>query len=312
MQLPSAVGLGTAPMSSYEGGPLWWGPQRREESVATVRTAVLAGVRWIDTSPFYGWGLAETVVSEGVAEAVGEGAPRPLILTKSGTLPPDNRTDNSPAAICQEVEGSLRRLRVEQLDVVQLHDEDPNVPIEESWGALMDLVVEGLIGGAGLSNHSVDLMARAAAVGPVAVVQHQYSFLCREPERDGVIDWCEATGVPFMAWAPLASGYLADGFDLAALHPSDLRHRLRWNRPDQHGRVARLRRALAELAAERDVTMAAVAIGWACRRPGLHAIVGARTQAEARALADVGPLDADAVARLEAADASEPSDTADG
>jgi aryl-alcohol dehydrogenase-like predicted oxidoreductase len=154
--------LGTAPLGSYEGGPLWWGPQDRAESVRTIRAAVDAGVGWIDTSPFYGWGLAESLVAEALAGL----AERPLVLTKSGTFPPDNRTDNSPAAIRQEVEGSVRRLGVERLDAVQLHDEDPTVPIEESWSALRELVAEGLVGAVGLSNHSVDNMQRALTVGP--------------------------------------------------------------------------------------------------------------------------------------------------
>jgi aryl-alcohol dehydrogenase-like predicted oxidoreductase len=275
---------------------LWWGPQDRVESVRTIRTAVDAGVRWIDTSPFYGWGLAEELVADALAPM--PQADRPLVLTKCGTFPPDNRTDASPAAIRAEVEGSLRRLRVDRLDLVQIHDEDPAVPIEESWGALMDLVTAGVIGAAGLSNHSVALMDRAIAVGAVSVVQHQYSLLDRTPEADGVLGWCDAHDVPFLAWSPLASGYLADGFDLAALHPTDLRHRLRWNRPEYQDRVRALRAELAEVAGELGCPMAAAAIAWVCSRPGRHAIVGARTPAEAEALASVPVLDAAARSRL--------------
>ena len=117
--------------------------------MATVRAAVDAGVGWIDTAPMYGWGRAEEIV----AEALTGLAERPLVLTKCGTLRADDGsfyTDNSPAAVRRDVEGSLNRLGVERLDLVQVHDEDPAVPVEETCGALHDLVREGLVGAVGL------------------------------------------------------------------------------------------------------------------------------------------------------------------
>ena len=173
--LPTRIGLGTAPISSHRTAPHWWGPQDRETAVRAVRAAVDAGVGWIDTAPMYGWGRAEEIVAEALA-----GLPeRPLVLTKCGTLRADDGsfyTDNSPSAIRADVDGSLRRLGVDRLDLVQVHDEDPAVPVEETWGALHGLVDEGLIGAAGLSNHAVELLDRALAIGPVATVQNQYSL----------------------------------------------------------------------------------------------------------------------------------------
>jgi aryl-alcohol dehydrogenase-like predicted oxidoreductase len=283
LTLTTRVGLGTAPLGSYEGGPLWWGPQDRAVAVATVREAADRGVGWIDTAPFYGWGRAEEIVGE----ALRGRAERPLLLTKCGTKRgADGRAyeDASPASVRSDVEASVRRLGIDRVDVVQLHDPDPGVPIEDTWGTLADLVGDGLVGAAGLSNHDVTLLDRAQAVAPVAVVQHQYSVLHRAPEEDGVLAWCERHGVPFLAWAPLASGFLTDGFDLRSLHHDDLRRRLRWA-GDGASAVESARDALARVAARHEAPSTSVALAWVVHRPGVHAIVGARTPAEAAALA---------------------------
>ena len=270
------LGLGTAQLASDRGGPLWLGPQDRDVAVATVRAAIDAGVGFIDTAPFYGWGLAEHIVADAVAGM----AVRPSILTKCGTVREPSggfREDTSPSAVRAGVEESLERLGVDRLDAVQVHDPDPDTPIEDTWEALMALVDEGLVAAAGLSNHSIALMERALAVGPIAVVQHQYSLL--DGEAGGVIQWCHERGIPFLAWSPLASGFLADSFELGTLDPDDLRHRLRWATTDAE-RVARVRDVLGQVAARHEATMVAVALAWTTRHPGVHAIVGARTPAE--------------------------------
>jgi aryl-alcohol dehydrogenase-like predicted oxidoreductase len=282
--LRSRVGLGTAPLGSRVDGPLWWGPQHPADAVAAVRSALDAGVDWIDTAPFYGWGLAEELVGRAIAGRRDE----VRILTKCGTVRrPDGRPaeDASPASIRAGLRESLRRLGTDHVDVLQVHDPDPATPVEETWAAIADLVTEGLVRAGGLSNHPVELMDRAQAVAPVAVVQHQYSLLHRAPETDGVLDWCAAHGSAFLAWAPLASGFLVGGFELAALVPGDLRHRLPWASQDLTGQLGRL----AGVAARHGVPAHRVALAWATRLPGTHAIVGARTPAEA---GDLLPLPA--------------------
>ena len=276
----SRLGLGTAPLASDRGGPLWLGPQDRDVAVATVRAAIDAGVGFIDTAPFYGWGLAERIVADAIAGL----AARPPILTKCGTVREPSggfREDTSPGAVRADVEASLERLGVDRLDAVQVHDPDPDTPIEDTWEALMTLVDEGLVAAAGLSNHSIPMMERALAVGPIAVVQQQYSLLAGEP--DGVIQWCHERGIPFLAWSPLASGFLADSFDVGSLDPDDLRRRLRWATTDVE-RVGRVRDALGHVAARHEATMVAVALAWTTRHPDVHAIVGARTPAETEIL----------------------------
>jgi aryl-alcohol dehydrogenase-like predicted oxidoreductase len=296
--LPTRIGLGTAPISSHPTAPHWWGPQDRDTAVGAIRAAIDAGVGWIDTAPMYGWGRAEEIVAEAL-----EGLPeRPLVLTKCGTLRAGDGsfyTDNSPDAVRGDVQGSLRRLGVEQLDLVQVHDEDPSVPVEETWDALHALVREGLVGAAGLSNHRVELLDRALAVGPIATVQNQYSLLDRSPESDGTLEWCERNGVTFLSWGSLGAGFLTDGFDLPDLDPDDLRHRLRWAGADAM-LTAATREAVATIASARGCTMVAVALAWLTTRPYVFPIVGARTPTEAVALADPLPvLDADELALLD-------------
>jgi len=295
--LLDGAGLGTAPM----GGPGWqldWGPSDPEESVAAVRAAVAAGVGWIDTAPFYGWGRAEEIIGA----ALDGMASRPVVLTKCGDVPgPDGRVrdDHRPTVIRADVQASLRRLSCPVIDVLQLHDPDPGTPIEQSWQTVCDLIGQGTVRAAGLSNHPVELMDRARAVGPVAVVQHQYSLLYRGPETDGVLAWCAEHGVPFLAWSPLASGFLADGFDLAALTAGDLRRRLRWADPAVLD-LAGLRRELSVLASGAGLSMSTLAAGWVLAR-GAQPIIGARTAAEARQIAAFRPIPADLAAAAQAA-----------
>lgn len=207
-------------------------------------------------------------------------------------------TDNTPDVLRRDVEGSLRRLGVERLDLVQVHDEDPSVPVEETWNALNDLAREGLVGAAGLSNHRVELLDRALAVGPVATVQNQYSLVDRSPESDGTLQWCQRHGVTFLSWGSLGAGFLADGFELSELDPDDLRHRLRWAGTEAT-LTARTREAIASIASVHGCTMVAVALAWLTTRTFVYPIVGARTPAEAMALVEPLPvLDADELARL--------------
>ncbi len=273
MNFATRTGLGTAPLGSSPSGPLWWGPQDYATSVATVEAAIESGVGWIDTAPYYGWGLAEHIVGQAMRSTS-----RVPVLTKCGTQKHASGPayeDGSPAAVRRGVYESLERLQVDVIDVVQVHDPDPATPIEATWTALMTLVEEGVIGGAGSSNHSVDLMDRAIAVGPIAVVQHQYSLVHRTPETDGTLAWCGTHGVDFLAWSPLASGFLADGFDIDDLAPDDLRRGLPWATPPERERVERIQRTQRAVAERHGSTLAATALAWTTRRRGCHAIVGA-------------------------------------
>ncbi len=275
VELGSRIGLGTAPLGSTEQGPLWWGPQDEATAVRTIHAALDGGITWVDTAPFYGWGRAEELVGR----AVGDRRDEVTILTKCGTV---RRADGSwaddgrPAAIRADLDESLVRLRTDHVDVLQLHDPDPSVPVEESVGAMAELVAAGKVRHIGLSNHALDLLERAQPVAPLAVVQHQWSILHHPPETDAVRRWCATAGVAFLAWSPLASGFLVDGFDPEATAPGDLRRRLRWTT----GEGARALEAVRVEAAAAGQSLREHALAWAAA--SAYPIVGARSPAEAQ------------------------------
>jgi aryl-alcohol dehydrogenase-like predicted oxidoreductase len=270
----SAVGVGTAPLGSTPDWAIWWGPQDEREGVAAVHRALDLGVNWIDTAPFYGWGRAEEILGRALAGRREE----VLLFTKCGTF---RDGDNlRPESIRRDLEASLARLRTDHVDLLQFHDPDPSTPIEESWGALHDLVREGKVRHGGLSNHSRELVERALTVGPVAGLQHQVSLLARGAEDD-LLPFAASRGLGVLAWSPLASGFLTDGFELDALHEEDFRRRHPFARLD----LRRLRAELARLANAHDATSAGVALAWVLSRPAVAgAIVGVRNVREAEEL----------------------------
>ena len=210
------VGIGTAPIGSSPG--TWWvnwGPQDESDAVRAIHTALDAGVNWIDTAPFYGWGRAEEIVGRAI-----RGHDGVLVFTKCGTMRQadgDDYMNLRPEAIRADVEGSLRRLGIERIDLLQIHDRDPSVPIEETWGAVLELVAEGTVRHGGISNHRADEIERALAIGPVAALQHEYSLLARGVE-DEILPLALARNLGVIVWAPLASGFLTDGFSVERLH----------------------------------------------------------------------------------------------
>jgi len=219
--LISRVGIGTAPIGSRPG-EWWvnWGPQDDADSLRAIQAAVDGGINWVDTAPFYGWGHAEEVVGRALV-----GREDVLVFTKCGTLRRDDGDDFmdlSPESIRRGCEESLRRLGREQLDLLQFHDPDRNVPIEESWGALQELVAEGKVRHGGLSNHPPELVKRAFSVGPVAALQFQYSALARDHEQE-LLPYALQHELGVIVWSPLASGFLTDGFSLDALPEDDFR-----------------------------------------------------------------------------------------
>jgi len=279
----TSVGIGTAPIGSTPAWRVYWGPQDERDAIRAIHTALDCGVNWIDTAPFYGWGRAESLIGQ----AVQGRRDQVLLFTKCGTLADGQggwRECLTPDSIRQEVETSLRNLRTDYLDLLQFHDPDPHTPIEESWREVQRLIQERKVRYAGLSNHPIDLMTRAMALAPITSNQHQYNLLQRTVEAD-VLPYSARHGIGFLAWSPLASGFLTDAFDLDALDPQDFRRRHPYAEPSRYAKLTALKRILRTIADDHQKTLADLAIAWALRQPAVTGvIVGIRNAREATAM----------------------------
>jgi aryl-alcohol dehydrogenase-like predicted oxidoreductase len=182
------------------GEGIWGPPADREEAKAVLRRAVELGVNFIDTADSYGPEVSEELIAETLHPYPGG----LVIATKGGlTRPGPGRwePDGRPEHLREACEGSLRRLRLERIDLYQLHTVDPRVPLEDSVGALADLRDEGKIARVGLSNVDTAELERAREIVPVVSVQNRYSVADRD--SDPVLDWCERQGLAFIPWGPL-------------------------------------------------------------------------------------------------------------
>jgi aryl-alcohol dehydrogenase-like predicted oxidoreductase len=274
------VGIGTAPIGSTPDWRIYWGQQDENAAIRAIETAIDFGVNWIDTAPFYGWGRAEQIVGK----ALRGKRDRAYIFTKCGTLRDEQGVESenlAPASIRREVEVSLRNLRTDYIDLYQFHDPDPRTPIEESWAAMQALIVEGKVRFGGLSNHTVDLMERALSVAPITSNQHQYNMLNRDIEYD-VLSFSQQHAIGVLCWSPLASGFLADGFDLDSLDPHDFRRRRRYAQEPAYSRLKQVRSTLEAIARGHHKKLVDLAIAWVLRQPAVTgAIVGIRNEQEA-------------------------------
>ena len=293
----TTVGVGTAQIGSCRDWPVWWGPQDEGEAIRAIRRALAHGANWIDTAPFYGWGRAEEIVARAL-DGLGDDT---LVFTKCGTMPDESgsRMDLRPETIRADLEASLRRLRRDCVDLLQFHDVDRATPIEESWGELQQLIAEGKVRFGGISNHPAEAIEHALAVGPVAALQYEYSLLARGVERE-ILPLAEREGIGVLTWAPLASGFLTERFDVDQLDPDDFRR----THPFAALDLGSLRMALRTIAERRGRSAAQVALAWVLAQPAVAgAIVGIRTEAEADELpgsADL-QLDADELRQLASA-----------
>ncbi|MEW2510287.1 aldo/keto reductase [Streptomyces sp. NPDC046870] len=256
----AAVGLGCMGMS--------WGYDEEgrdeNESIAVIRRAVELGVDLIDTADQYGPFTNEVLVGKALRGHRDE----VVLATKGGLVVDDPATyrshrDGRPEYLRGAFEASLRRLGVDHVDLYQLHRIDPRVPVEESWGALAELVKEGKVGALGLSEASPEEIARAHAVHPVASVQSELSLWSREALTNGVVDHCAREGIAFIAFAPLGRGFLSGliaGPD--DLPKADGRHRLPRFQPEAIAANQAIVDRVRAVADRLGATVAQVAIAW--------------------------------------------------
>ena len=269
------------------GGDGWaygWGPQDDPTSVAAIQHAVELGVNWIDTAAMYGLGHSEEVVGRALRTIpAGE---RPLVFTKGGVVFDPSRPYDvpvrtlQPASIRREVEDSLRRLGVEQIDLYQSHwPDETGTPVEDSWAELARLVDEGKIGFAGVCNFSVELLERCEPIHHVASLQPRFSMIQRGSGGD-VIPWAGTHGTGVIAYGTMQHGILTDTFTAeqsASFAADDWRRKNDQFKEPSLSRNLTLRDTLRVIAQRNRTTVAAVAVAWTLAWPGVTgAIVGAR------------------------------------
>jgi aryl-alcohol dehydrogenase-like predicted oxidoreductase len=284
------IGLGCMGMSfSYAPDPASDDPLAVIGAALTPSTVPEATV--IDTADVYGPFVNEELVGRALAalRRTSGGAPSStaLVATKVGLVATGegNRTvpDGRPDRLRAAVEASLRRLGVERLGLLYLHRVDPAVPLEESWGALADLVAAGKAAALGLSEVGVAELTRAARIHPVAAVQSELS-LFRRTQLSEVVPWCERRQATFVAYAPLGRGWLTGTIDTGTrFGADDFRHRLPAFAPEALRANGELVAAVLDVAARHDATPGQVALAWLlAQSPAVLAIPGTRRIARLR------------------------------
>lgn len=247
----SRLGLGCMSMSGA------YGPADDAESIATLHRAFDLGINFLDTSANYGNGHNQELI----AKALKGRRERIVIHSKSGSPRSDGgQSGSDPAYLTRICEESLKRLDTDRLDVFCMSRVDPNIPVEESAGAMARLVDQGKARYIGLSEASAASIRRARKVHPIASLQMEYSLWSRDPEG-GNIEACREFGMGFMAYGPLGQGFLAGNFHTPDDIPEDRRTRPRY-RPENIDRNLGLLRRFEAIAKEKSATPAQLALAW--------------------------------------------------
>ncbi len=275
-----------------------WGVQDDAASIAAIRHAVAHGVNWIDTAAIYGFGHSEEVVGKALkALPAGE---RPYVFTKCGLVRDPEKPDERPrrvgadASLRREVEGSLKRLGVERIDLYQVHwPSEDGTPVESYWQTLLDLKKEGKLRAVGLSNHDVGQLEAAEAVGHVDTLQPPFSAIKRDVAA-AELPWCAAHETGVIVYSPMQSGLLTGRFTAErakTLPENDWRSRNPEFSGENLTRNLKLAAAMAPVAEAHGVSVAAVAVAWTLNWPGISgAIVGARSPEQVDGWIDAASL----------------------
>jgi len=274
----TSIGVGAWAM----GGSGWafsWGPQDDNESIAAIRKAFEKGVNWIDTAAVYGLGHSEEVV----ARAVEGISPRPYVFTKCARIWDENRQIGKRLkadSVRAECEASLKRLKLDCIDLYQIHWPEPDEDIEEGWSTLVKLKQEGKCRWIGVSNFSVPQMERIAKIAPITSLQPPYSMLVRDSENT-VLPYAHHHNIGVIVYSPMRNGLLAGAMTkerVANFAEDDFRRRNPDFQEPALSRNLRVADLLKDVGKRHGRTAGEVAIAWTLRNPAVTgAIVGMRS-----------------------------------
>jgi len=247
---------------SFSYGP----PKDKKEMTDLLHAAVERGITFFDTAEVYGPFTNEDLVGEALAPFRGQ----VVIATKFGfdLSGPDKRPgaaglNSKPENVTRAVEGSLKRLRVDSIDLLYQHRVDPNVPIEDVAGAVKELILYGKVKHFGMSEPSAQTLRRAHAVQPVTALQNEYSIWTRGPESNGILEACEELGIGFVPYSPLGKGFLTGAMnENTKLRKDDFRSTLPRFTPEAMEKNQALVDLLKRIAKEKKTTPAQIALAW--------------------------------------------------
>jgi aryl-alcohol dehydrogenase-like predicted oxidoreductase len=295
----SVVGYG-----AWEAGGADWGPNASDDAVVeSMRVIFDVGINWIDTAEVYGQGRSEELV----ARAVAGNRDEVLIFTK--VAPDDEGSGIRPEEIRKAIRGSLSRLQTDHVDLYQVHWPDDRIPVEDTWGAMAEVVREGLALHIGVSNFDRPRIERCLPIHPVTSVQNQFSLI-HQDDRAELLPWLARQGAGYLAYAPLGFGLLTGALGPeATFHPGDWRGRQRAGSSEEGvgpfspgnfernlERVERLRSVAERL----GIPVSTLALAWAVHQEGVTAaIAGSRNAAHVRSNAAAGDVTLDATTLAE-------------